>query len=131
MKNFAVIAALLMPATPIYADISDRVSVTNCKFNEIINQWMDCSITNHTDTAILSVEVKHIYTQEGRAVPWVDTTNEPRPYSTGKIAGGVEPGETIEHLVRTPGISSRADVEIVDFQVTPIKATLANGEILE
>jgi len=131
MKDFAVTAAFLMAATPIYADISDRVSVTNCKLNEFIEQWMDCSITNHTDTAILSVEVRHIYTQDGRAVPWVDTTNETRPYGTGKIAGGVEPGETIEHLVRTPGISSRADVASVDFQITPIKATLANGDILE
>ncbi|WP_411975919.1 hypothetical protein [Sulfitobacter faviae] len=128
MRMLLIALALAAPA---HADISDKVSVAGCDFSDMSRSWILCDITNHTEHSIASVSVQHIYTEPGRTIPWVDTRDSDLPYGTGDIAGGIEPGETINHIVRTPGLSNRADPKAVEFAITPIKAVTANGDVLE
>lgn len=126
MRYWIVIAALT--AAPSLANASNQVTIERCAPPDGYEQILVCQISNMTDKAISAIKVEHLYTQQDRTVPWVDTRGDgPSAYSTITINGGIEPSETITEWIPTPLLHSRADAALVNFQVIPVQAFDVGG----
>lgn len=123
MKLIIVLATI---AAPVWAGSPDVVAIENCTIHDSIDQMIVCDVTNKSDTAIAAISYSLLFTQEGRAVPWVDTRD--KRHGSISIDGGVEPGETIRHWLLTPPISDRADIPAMRLSVIPSEVIGADGK---
>ncbi|MFG6586079.1 hypothetical protein [Sulfitobacter sp. MOLA879] len=131
MKFLTPLALLATPAIAAQEGITDRVTISDCSPAIYSPIHLICAVTNHTDAAIASLEIGHRITQPGRSVAWLDTTETGLPFGPGTIPGGIEPGETISLEVRTPPMSDRADPDLIQIELIPLRATTAAGEVIE
>lgn len=129
MKKMFLAAAASVIAFSAQADISDKLTLENCYSTGPDHRFRVCNVTNLTNDVIAEIQFSHLYTQEGRTVPWVDTGVEEARWK--KVEGGIEPNETVELWIMTPMISHRADLSLVDFLIVPVRATNARGETIE
>lgn len=134
--KYLICAALL--ATPAIADqaaaedgIADQLVISSCTPHAHVTRLLRCTATNHSTTAIAALEVAIHITQPGRSVAWLDTTDSPQFRGPGAIPGGIEPGETIQLDVMAPQLPRRADRDLIQIDVTALRATTADGVVIE
>lgn len=134
--KYLICAALL--ATPAIANqttpkdsIADQLVITSCALGVHVPRLLTCTATNHTDTTIAALEVAVRVTQQGRSSAWIDTTENPLFRGPGAIPGGIESGETIQLDVMAPPLPSRADRDLIQIDVTALRATTADGAVIE
>ncbi len=135
MKNLICAALLATPAIasqPAAADgIADQLAISDCAFDSHVHRLLECQATNHSDTPIAALLVALHITQPGRSVAWLDTTDSPLFRGPGVIPGGIEPGETIQLSLSSPPLSPQADYDLIQIDVTPLRATTADGVVIE
>lgn len=87
-------------------------------------EFLLCEVSNPFDRAIASLEYSMIASEEGREVPW--------GFSTGSlsIAGGVEPGETVELEFAAPDLPARAKGREIRIDVDRARAFDVSGGAL-
>ncbi|MBQ2263268.1 MAG: hypothetical protein II336_18140 [Loktanella sp.] len=80
-------------AAPAFADAA---AVTNCTVLEggFSTHRIDCDVKNTSSTAIARLNHSIEIFENGRTVPWATIGNDRRP-ETISVAGGIEPGETL------------------------------------
>ena len=130
--KFLILAAFL--ATPAIAGqdgITGRVAISSCSPDPHSPRHLICAVTNHTDSAIAALQIGHRVTQPGRSVPWLDTIETGMALGPRQIPGGIEPGETIQLPVMTPPLSDRADPDLIQIEVIPMRAETAAGAVIE
>jgi hypothetical protein len=127
-----IVLALAVLAGTAQADISDVVEIHGCEpAAHDLDNLMICRFTNHGQAAVSALSFHHLHTEEGREVPWVDTRTDSTPWGRIGFAGGIEPGETIEEVVRLPFIPARADRERIDFHFIPVSAVDHEGNVID
>ena len=101
---------------------SKAQEIDNCVGEQMRNSLarvsVSCDITNTLDAAIAEIQVEIVAKSQNRTVPWTETT------SRFDVSGGIEPNETINHLVAVELLPSRASNELdeIVWSVTAIEA---------
>jgi hypothetical protein len=104
--------------------LADELSIIgSCKLGSS-KDVLPCEVSNPFDRAIASLEYSLIASEEGREVPW--------GFSSGSlsIAGGVEPGETVELEFGAPDLPARAKGRDIRIEVDRARAfDMAGGAL--
>ena len=120
------IAAILL-AAPVAAQ---TLTAENCEFyspagSNLPPSFVACQITNNGVDAVAAFSFAVSLTQPDRAVPWVDADE-----GRSRVAGGIEPGETVRTMFMTRGVPARADPSVIEISVTPYDAKNVAGELI-
>ncbi|APX88649.1 hypothetical protein BV394_01975 [Brevirhabdus pacifica] len=120
------IFAFFLAASPAFAG---GVTVANC--DPIDPGLLECDFTNRNTEAVAEFSYTVLVSEEGRAVPWVDTDSlSSRAMYQYQVAGGIEPAETIRILLQFPAVSERADPARLTYRVTVTEARGVDGSPL-
>ncbi len=124
MKRFSLLAALLS-STPAFAGAP--FTVENCAYrHRSTTTIFECDVSNRSDVAIASIRYSALVLEPGRAVPWMQM-----PEERASIQGGIEPNETIRHVLGRIMVPQRANLDAFIFEITPISANGSDGNTIE
>lgn len=97
--------------------------VSACRFGDA-QGVLTCNVYNPFEQAVASIEYSLVATEGGREVPW--------GFSSGSlsVAGGVEPGETVELTFVAPDLPERAKGREILIVVDRARAFDFSGKVL-
>lgn len=126
-----ILWALLPISIAVSAEANEQViHLENCsildRFLERGSVIMECDTTNSSETPVRNFSYSYTTKTKGRTVPW-----DSHEGAHAWVSGGIEPGETVKVLLRAGSLPSRASLDGIVVDLSPLIAFDVNGDPIE
>lgn len=105
------------------------VTISNCELDQTFGSGrsvMYCDVTNTGTVAIGTIKYNASSRDIHRTIPW-SGKDDGWPRGTMRISGGIEPGETLRHILMLPNTPHHAPIETLEIELYDLEALGADG----